>query len=468
MLALPTLLRRAEGLKFTFRALRYRNYRLFFFGQGFSLIGTWMQMIAMSWLVYALTKDPRFLGYVGFMGQIPTFLLGAFLGVLVDRWNRHRTLVVTQTLAMIQAFVLAALVLTHTIAPWHLLILSLYMGFVNALDIPTRQSFVVDLVDDKADLVNAIALNSSMFNGARLVGPSIAGVLIPIVGEGLCFLSNGISYIAVIIALLMMRIPAKAASQPVAEVPPLPPSPLAAGPDTTETPVEPTNPITTMLHELREGVAYAYHSPPIKYSLVLLGFLSLLAMPFGVLMPMVVKELLHGNASVFGGLMAVSGIGALGGALYLAGRKAARGLERLMAVGPAVFGVALMAFSRSHIVWLSGGLILVAGFGMMVQIASTNTVIQTVVEDDKRGRVMSLYSVVFMGTAPFGSLIAGLLASKIGAGDTLLLNGACALIASLLFLLRLPAMTNSLNAHYATVGLMPPPTPESPMPAGGD
>ncbi len=466
MLGLLDALRRAEKLKFTFRALRYRNYRLFFFGQGLSLIGTWMQMIAMSWLVYALTKDPKFLGYVGFMGQIPTLFLGAFLGVLVDRWNRHRTIIVTQTLAMIQAFVLSALVLTHTIVPWHLLLLSLYMGFVNALDIPTRQAFVVEMVENKEDLVNAIALNSSMFNGARLVGPSIAGVLIPIVGEGLCFLLNGISYIAVIVALFMMRIPRREAAAPTGDLSELPVSPLTPSMPS----VEPApHPLMIMLRELKEGVLYAYHSPPIKYALVLLGFLSLLAMPFGVLMPMVVKDMLHGNAGAFGLLMAASGVGALAGALFLAGRKSAPGLERLMAVGPAVFGVALMAFSRSHVVWLSLPLILVAGFGLMVQIASTNTVLQTVVDDDKRGRVMSLYSVVFMGTAPFGSLIAGFLASTVGAGDTLLMNGSCALIASLLFILKLPAMTRSLDAHYATAAAaVIAAAPDPPLPAGGE
>jgi len=435
-----TLSRGVQGVKFTFRTLRYRNYRLFFFGQGISLIGTWMQMIAMQWLVYDLTRSPKFLGYVGFMGQIPTFLLGAFLGVLVDRWNRHRTLIATQSLAMTQAFILSALVLTHAIAPWHLLLLALYMGFVNALDIPTRQSFVIEMVENKEDLVNAIALNSSMFNGARLIGPSIAGVLIPIVGEGMCFLLNGISYIAVIVALLAMRVTRRAAAAPVAETPPMAMSPLTPAPPTPR-------PLTRMLHELRDGFAYAYGSRPIKYSLLLLAFLSLLAMPFAVLMPMIVKEVLHGGPQVFGLLMAASGVGAVVGALYLAGRQSAQGLERWMAVAPALFGIALIAFSRSHLVALSAPLIVVVGFGTIVQIAATNTVLQTVVEDDKRGRVMSLYSVVFMGTAPFGSLLAGLLASKVGAADTLLINGACALIASLLFVTRLPALTHSLRAH---------------------
>jgi predicted MFS family arabinose efflux permease len=256
----------------------------------------------------------------------------------------------------------------------------------------------------------------------------------------MCFLLNGVSYLAVIVALLAMRVTRRVAAAPAAETPPMPLPPLTPA-------LAAPHPLITMLHELREGFAYAYGSRPIKYSLFLLAFLSLLAMPFGVLMPMIVQEVLHGGPQVFGLLMAVSGVGAVIGALYLAGRPSALGLERWMAAAPALFGVALMAFSRSDVVVLSAPLILVVGFGTMVQIAATNTVLQTVVEDDKRGRVMSLYSVVFMGTAPFGSLLAGLLASKVGAADTLLINGACALIASLLFLTRLPAMTRSLRAH---------------------
>jgi MFS family permease len=425
-----------DGLNRTFRALRYRNYRLFFIGQGLSLVGTWMQQMAMAWLVYDLTKSPKFLGLVGFMGQIPALFLGWFAGVLADRWDRHRILIVTQTLAMTQAFVLSALVLTGMIRPWHILLLALFVGCVNAIDMTARQSFVIDMVERKEDLGNAIALNSSMFNGARLVGPAVAGALVPLVGEGICFLVNGISYLAVIVSLVIMRFPPAA-------VP-------AAGPDTGLGPPAPSprGGVHAVFAELGEGIRYAYGTRPIRYVLTLLGALSLFAMPFGVIMPVMAKDVLHGGPSTLGMLMAFGGLGALVGALYLAARRDVLGIERWTAFAPALFGTMLVAFSFSRTLWLSLPLILIASFGTMVQIASTNTILQTVVDDDKRGRVMSLYSIVFMGTSPFGALLAGVVAAHIGAPDTLLLCGTCAVIGSLLFTLKLPLLGWSLRRHY--------------------
>ena len=368
-----------------------------------------MQRIALAWLVYRLTNSAFLLGLVGFSGQIPTFLFASFAGVLVDRWNRHRMLVVTQVLSMAQAFTLSLLILTGTVRVWHIVVLSLLLGIVNAFDIPARQSFVVEMVEGKEDLGNAIALNSSMVNAARLLGPSMAGILIAAVGEGTCFLINGLSYLAVVVALLAMRTRPRDSKQRNSWI----------------------------RQELRDGFIYTFGFAPIRAILLLLALVSLMGMPYVVLMPVFAKDVLHGGPHALGFLMGASGVGALVGALYLASKKSVLGLGRLIPVTASVFGAGLVAFSLSHVLVLSLLLMLVVGFGQMVQMASSNTILQTIVEDDKRGRVMSFYTMAFMGMAPFGSLFAGTLASKIGAPNTLMIGGIACLFGSVFFALSL-------------------------------
>lgn len=408
-----------------FRALHHRNFRLFFIGQGISLTGTWIQSITMSWLVYRLTNSALLLGVVGFAGQIPVFLLAPLAGVSADVWNRRNILVITQTLAMIQAFVLALLTLTGTIAVWHIITLGLLLGLVNAFDMPTRQSFVVDMVEKQEELGNAIALNSFLFNGARLVGPSIAGVLIAILGEGMCFLLNAISYLAVIFALLAMKITTR----------------------------ERESQVTLLFQRLREGFIYALGFSPIRDILLLIGLISLAGMPYSVLMPVFARDILHGGPSTLGFLMATWGMGALVGAIYLASRKSVMGLEKMIAIASTIFGIGLVAFSLSHILWLSLLLLLLTGFGMMVQMASSNTILQTIVDDNKRGRVMSIYTMAFIGTAPFGSLLAGGLASRIGAPNTLTIGGTLCILGSLIFASRLSSLKKMVHPIYARAGI---------------
>jgi len=383
-----------------FRALRSRNYQLFFGGQTFSLIGTWMTQVATTWLVYRLTHSILWLGLVGFSSQILTFILAPFTGVLADRWSRHRILVITQVLGMVQSFVLAALALTGVVTAWQILILSSVQGLINAFDIPTRQSFVVDLVENKEDLSNAIALNSFMFNSARLIGPSIAGVLIAAVGEGMCFLIDGISYLAVIFALLAMQVKAKMID---------------------------TDP-QHIWHDLKEGVFYAFGIRSVRSLLMLVAFVSLMGMPFTVLLPVFAKDILHGDSHTYGFLLGASGIGALSGSIYLASRKDTIGLGGVIVNSVALFGLGLVAFSFSRVVWLSVILMVFVGFGMIVQMASSNTLLQTMIEDDKRGRVMSFFTMAFMGMMPFGSLLGGGLAEKIGAPFTLFLGGVSCIV----------------------------------------
>ena len=409
-----------KGLQLIFRALHHRNYRLFFGGQGVSLIGTWMQQLAMSWLVYRMTNSAFLLGVVGFLGQIPAFLLSPFAGVLIDRWNRHRILVGTQSLAMIQAFILALLTLTGTIAIWHIVILALFLGFVNAFDMPTRQAFVVEMVETGEDLGNAIALNSFLFNGARLLGPSIGGILISLLGEGMCFLLNGISFIAVIAALLAMKMTKR----------------------------EIRSKSSRVLKGVKEGFTYAFGFPPIRSLLLLLGLVSLTGMPYTVLMPVFAKNILHGGPHTLGFLLGASGVGALVGAVYLASRKSVLGLGRLIVIALNIFGIGLIAFSISRTLPLSLLFLGFTGFGMMVQMVSTNTVLQTIVEEDKRGRVMSLYTMAFMGMVPFGSLLAGSLASKIGASGTIMISGAACILGSILFARKLPALREMVRPIY--------------------
>ncbi len=416
-----------KGLRLVFRSLGYRNYRLFFFGQSLSLIGTWVQRIALPWLVYSLTGSAFLLGLVGFAGQIPTLLLGPFAGVLVDRWNRYTILIATQILAMIQAFALVVLYFTGIIQIWHIILLGFFLGSINAFDMPARQAFVVEMVTKKKDLGNAIALNSSMVNSARLIGPSVAGVLIAATGEGICFLINGLSYLFVIASLLMMRLPKKETKKKQKRV----------------------------FHELKEGLSYAFGFAPLRFIILLLGLVSLVGMPYVVLMPVFAKEVLHGGSHTFGFLMGSSGIGALTGALYLASRKSVLLLGKIIPLSAFLFGSGLFLFSLSRSFLFSLGIIFISGLGMLMLMASSNTVLQTIVDDDKRGRVMSLYVMAFMGTMPFGSLLAGAVASRIGAPHTLMISSIVVLIGAVVFTSKLSGLKKIVHPIYVRLGIIP-------------
>ena len=408
------------------RALRNRNYRLFFAGQGVSLIGTWMQRIAMSWLVYRLTNSPFLLGLVGFAGQIPTFLLASFAGVFIDRWDRHRLLLATQTIAMVQASLLALLTLTGLVAVWHIFVLAICLGLVNAFDTPTRQSFVIDMLEDKEDLGNAIALNSFMVNGARLVGPSLAGITVAAFGEGICFLLNGLSFLAIIVSLLAMKIDRK----------------IRKGASTHP------------FQGLMEGYRYAFGFAPIRYLLLLLALTSLMGMPYMVLMPIFARDVLHGGPHTLGFLMSAAGIGALVSASYLASRKSVLGLGRVIVFGSVMFGCGLIFFSLSRYMLLSLAFMLLTGFGVMTVLTSCNTILQMIVEEDKRGRVMSFYAMAFMGMVPFGSLMGGCLATRIGAPGTLMFGGICCIAASFFFARKLPLLRKATRPIYIDRGII--------------
>lgn len=409
-----------------FRALRYRNYRLFFVGQGLSLIGTWIQQTGEVWLAYRLTHSAFALGVVGFASQIPTFLLASFAGTWIDRANKHRLVTIAQVLAMGQAFALAALVLTHHITYHRLILLALLSGAIDALEIPSRQSFVIEMVDDPADLPNSIALNSSLVNAARLIGPAIAGLLIGVVGEGWCFFINGVSYLGIIISLLAMRLTSTRRAPPQ----------------------------TDLWHALKEGVAYAAGSVPIVTLLSALAVISLLGSSYTVLIPIFAAQVLHGGAHTLGFLMAASGMGAMIGALYLASRKSVIGLGRIIGTGMSLFGAGLVAFSLSKWFWLSWTMMLAAGFGMMIATASINTMLQTIVEPDKRGRVMAFFTTAFIGMAPLGNFAGGSLASRIGAPESVCLAGALCLVAALWYIRYLPILRRHVRPLYEQLGIL--------------
>jgi MFS family permease len=416
------------------RALRSRNYRLFFEGQTVSLTGTWMTRVATSWLVYRLTGSAFLLGLTGFASQIPIFFLTPFAGVWVDRWSRHRTLVVTQILSMVQSFALAALALSGVITVWEVIVLALMQGAINAFDMPARQAFVVQMIERREDLGNAIALNSSMVNGARLIGPAVAGVIIAAVGEGYCFLIDGFSYMAVIASLLAMQVsPARARDQ-----------------------------ARRLTSELREGWRYVKESAPIRSVLLFLALVSLIGMPYTVLMPIFAGAILHGGPHTLGFLMAAAGLGALAGAVTLAMRPSVLGLGKVIVWSASMFGVGLIGLGLSRSLWLSLAAVAVAGFGMMRHLASTNTILQTIVEEDKRGRVMAYYSMAFQGIAPFGSLGAGAMAAKLGAPRTILAGGALCLCGAVWFAWRLPGLRRVVRPIYTELGILPrlPPVPE--------
>ena len=412
------------------RALRHRNYRLFFAGQSVSLIGTWITRVATSWLVYRLTGSELLLGLIGFCGQIPTLVIAPLAGVLVDRWSRHRILVITQALSMVQSFLLAALTFAGVIRVWQILVLQIAQGIINAFDTPSRQTFVIEMVEDREDLPNAIALNSSMVNGSRVIGPSIGGAIIAAVGEAWCFAIDGISYLFVIASLLAMRIDTSRVRE-------------APGAD--------------IAGELRTGFAYVAGSIPIRTALMLLSVVSVMGMPYTVLMPVVAANVLHGGPSTLGLLMTATGVGALGGTLYLASRRSVVGLGRVIMFATLLFGASLMAFSMSRILWVSLVLLPFVGAGFMIQMAATNTILQTIVDDRFRGRVMAFYTMAFLGTAPIGSLMAGVLADRIGAPATIAAGGGACIIAALWFGSKLPQLRQLIRPIYVELGILPVP-----------
>jgi MFS family permease len=414
-------------LKAFIPALRSRNYRLFFAGQGISLIGTWMTQLATIWLVYSLTKSPLMLGVVGFSSQIPSFFLTPFGGVFVDRFSRHRTLIGTQILAMVQSLALAVLALTGVIQVWHIIALSLFQGFITAFDAPARQAFVPELVERREDLANAIAINSTMFNGARLIGPAIAGLLLARVGAAYCFLIDGVSYIAVIIALLAMRI------KPI---------------KTVESNINP-------LQRIKEGFEYAFGFPPIRAILLLSALVSFMGLQYTVLVPIFAEEIFKGGAETLGFLMAASGVGALAGGIYLVTRKTVVGLGQVIVLAPATLGIGLIAFAFSRFLPLSLFTMLFIGLGTILQVAASNTVLQTIVEDDKRGRVMSFFSMSFLGVIPFGSLLGGALANRIGAPNTLIIDGIACILGFIFFAKQLPALKQMVIPVYQKIGVLP-------------
>ncbi len=417
----------ARDFSHAWRAMRHRNFRLFFAGQSISLIGTWMTRIATSWLVYRLTKSALLLGTVGFAGQIPTFLLAPLAGVLVDRLDRRKVLVWTQSLAMAQSLALAWLTLSHRITIAEVLALSALQGVVNAFDMPGRQSFMVEMVEDRADLSNAIAINSSMVNAARLIGPSLAGMLIAVTNEGWCFLIDGISYIAVIASLLMMRLPRAKELRVTA----------------------------TMIAQMREGWAYVSGFAPVRTILMLFALLSLMGWPFMVLMPIFAAQVLHGGPHTLGFLMGAVGVGSLVSALSLVIRRSVRGLTKMIPIAAAVFGIGLICFGLSRVLWLSLLMMFVTGFGMMQGMVASNTILQTLVDEKMRGRVMSYYTMAFVGMAPFGSLLAGALAHAIGAQRTVIVSGVACILGSLWFWSRLKAVRKEMRPIYERLGIVP-------------
>lgn len=419
--------RTTATIRLALRALRHRNFRLFTAGQSISLIGTWMQRVAVGWLVYRLTGSAFYLGLVGFLSQAPAFLLAPFAGALADRVNKHRLVIATQLAGMVQASLLAALVVSGRVEVWHILVLMTWQGAVVGFDTPARQSFLLDMVGDRADLPNAIALNSSMFNAARLVGPAIAGVGIGAAGVGAVIVFDAVSYVAVLASLVMMRLPARPRVHARAR----------------------------MLDHIREGFDYAFGFTPIRSILLMVATVSLIAVPFTVLLPVVAIEVLDGGAETLGFLMSATGLGALGGALYLATRSTVRGLGRVIVAGAVLFGVGLIGVAFSRTLILSLALLMLAGFGMMTQMASSNTVLQTLVDDDKRGRVMSLYSMAFLGTAPLGSLLAGSIAARFGAPVVIGAGGAGCIIAAGVFGAHLPALREIVRPIYVRMGILP-------------
>ena len=417
----------SERFRHSFRALHSRNFRLFAIGQLLSLSGSWAQQVAVGWLLYRLTQSPVLLGVVGFASQFPSLLSTPLAGVWADRFDRHRILLACQTGMMVQAVLLAALVLTDTVVVWHIIALSVGLALIQGIEIPTRQSFFIELIEDRDDLPNAIALNSSTFNASRLIGPAVAGLLISKIGEGGVFTLNAVSFSTVIAALLMM--------------------------DVKRRPRHPSQ--QSVLAVLREGVSYAWHSRPIRALLSLVALISFFGIPFNVLLPIFARDVFGGGPETLGFLVAATGLGALTGALYLAGRRSVCGLGRVIAVGATTFAASLVVLASLEQTLAALGLLFVTGAGLMVMLASTNTVLQTIVEDDKRGRVMSLYTMSFLGTIPVGSLLAGYSAARLGASVTVGLGGILCLSAVAVYWRAFPALRAEIRPVYARLGILP-------------
>jgi MFS family permease len=407
------------------RALRHRNFQLFFFGQSISLIGTWMTRLATGWLVYRLTHSALLLGVVGFAGQIAAFALAPVAGVWVERIDRRKMLVWTQAAGAVQSLALAVLTLAHVITIGEIIALAALQGLINAFDMPGRQAFLVQMVEDRGDLGNAIAINSSMVNAARLIGPAIAGFVIAAVGEGWCFLIDGVSYLAVIASLLAMRI----------------------------RPLDIRRHASGMLAQMREGWDYVSTFRPVRTVLLLLVLMSLMGWPYTVLLPVFAGQVLHGGPNTLGWLTGASGIGALISAISLALRKSVTGLARMLQVASAMLGCALVLFGLSHTLWLSLVLMVFAGFGMIQTASVTNTIVQTLVPEDKRARAMSYYGMAFFGAAPFGSLLSGALAHRFGAPHTTIVTGAFCIAGSLWFSIELPKIGAIMRPIYRELGL---------------
>jgi MFS family permease len=409
------------------RAFRHRNFRLYFGGQSISLIGTWVQQIALGWTIYQLTHSSFLLGLVSFAGQLPLFVVTPFAGVLVDRFNRHRTLIATQILSMLQAFALTLVVFTHALQVWNLIALNVFAGLILAFDLTSRQAFIVEMVGSGRDLPNAVALNAFVINGGRMLGPAIAGLLLTVVSPAVCFFVNAISYVPVIAALLFMRVDEY--------VPPA----NQAGP----------------LRELIDGVRYSMGFAPIRAVLLLVGLVSLLGMPYAVLMPIFAAEVLHGGPHTLGLLMTAPGIGALVGTVYLASLKTILGAGVRIAAGAIIFGLGLCIAGLTHNMAVALIGLGCAGLGLIVQLATSNTALQTIVDDDKRGRVMSLYTMAFMGMAPFGSILGGALAHRIGVPATFVIGGAASIVGALLFAMKIPVLRPMVLPIYRRKGIIP-------------
>lgn len=417
-----------KNIKNIFSSLRSRNYRLYFIGQGISLIGTWMQNIALSWLIYRLTGSVFLLGLIGFVSQIPTFFLTPFIGVLVDKYNRLKLLRLTQLFFMLQALTMTLLVFFNLIDVWHIIALSILFGIITAFDAPTRQSLVINLIDKPEDLGNAIALNSAIFNGARLIGPAIAGITIAAVGEGICFLLNTLSFIAVLFALLQIKIPPNQAS---------------------------IKPASNFKKSLSEGFHYTFQSVPIRTLIIILAILSMAGFSFIVLLPAYAKEIMHGSSDTLGYLMSAMGAGALIGALYMASRKSVVGLGRIISAGVCILGLSVVLASFSKNIYFSLFIFFCSGLFMILSLSSINTMLQTLAEEDKRGRVMSFYSMALMGTTPIGSLLAGTLASGIGLAVTILISGSITLLAGIWFESNRKSMRKYVRTIYQDKGILP-------------
>jgi MFS family permease len=422
------------GWRFLLRALGRRNYRLFFSGQSLSLIGTWMTRIATSWLVYRLTGSAWMLGFISFLGLVPTFLLGPFAGVWVDRWSRHRTLLWTQLLSMLQSFALAALAFSGRIAIWHLAVLGLLQGVLNAFDTPARQTFLIEMVEERAVLSNAIALNSTMVNTARLLGPAIGGLIIAGFGEAWCFTIDGVSYLAVILSLLLMTVAPAAPRRRDEE---------------------------NLWRELAEGFGYVSGSVPIRVILLLLALVSLVGLPYTVLLPIFARQIFHGGAHTLGLLMGSGGVGALCGAFTLAASRSILGLGRRIGLAALLFGAAMFVFALSRNLALSVAMLLVIGFAMNLHMASSNTILQTISAPAMRGRVMGYYTMAFMGVTPFGYLLGGAVAARIGAPHALAISGILCIAAAAAYFAALPSIRRALRPIYIELGILPRPIVEA-------